>query len=102
MLGIDILQGLGRQQPPSSIATPLYLQHSMPEPLPDPHIVLHHASTQTTSGLTTTPQPSVFTQEDFMKFAIGLRILGEERTKRFLTYLATLLEERKARKEEAL
>ena len=50
----------------------------------------------------TNPPPSVFTQEDFMRFAIGLRILGEERTKRFLRYLATLTVESQARKEEVL
>ena len=48
---------------------------------------------------TSTP-PRVLSQEDFMKFSIGLRILGEKRKQRFLTYLETLTAESQARKEE--
>ena len=50
--------------------------------------------------ISTTTQPSVLSQEDFMKFSIGLRILGEKRKQRFLTYLETLTAESQARKEE--
>ena len=47
----------------------------------------------------TTTQPSVLTQEDLMKFSIGLRILGEERKQRFLTFLATLTAESQEKRE---
>ena len=55
---------------------------------------------ETTSTQPTTHPPSVLSQEDFMKFSIGLRILGEKRKQRFLTYLETLTAESQARKEE--
>jgi hypothetical protein len=59
---------------------------------PDRHAVQHHAPH------TDTPT-SVLTCEDVMKFSIGLRLLGEQKKRRFLAYIATLTNEGHERQE---
>jgi hypothetical protein len=52
--------------------------------VPEPHAVLPETST---------PSPRVLSQDDLLKFFIGLRLLGEKKQKRFLEYMATLKEQ---------
>jgi len=50
-----------------------------------PSIVLPQNSTDT--------HPGVLNQEDVLKFNIGLRLLGEAKRQRYLTYLQQLTEQ---------
>ena len=65
---------------------------------PEPHCVLQPSST--------TPQPSVLcsmsfpSEEDVMKFFIGLRLLGEVKTKRLLSYIQVLQQEQEQKEKQ--
>jgi hypothetical protein len=53
--------------------------------IPNPQFVLSENST--------TPPSMLLTDEDLMKFDIGLALLGEKKRERYLTYLRKLRDE---------
>ena len=75
---------------------PSYTAMSEPSALPDPHTVL-----ESTSALPahTTSRLIQDEEEQLLKFFIGLRLLGQEKQKRYLSYLAAVVKEQKAKDE---
>jgi len=61
--------------------------------LPDPTLVL-------SSNASTSTPTRVLSQEDFMKFSIGLRLLGEVKAKRLLSYIQVLQQEQEQEQKE--
>ena len=64
---------------------------------PEPHRVLQTSSTTTPPSVLSQEAPE---QEQLLKFFIGLRLLGETKTKRLLSYIQVLQQEQEQKEKQ--